>query len=405
MVQYYPGHHIALQIQRNMPPAKTYLRYVHEEAFGLVASARAPTVVDTSGNFAFAPGIHEVLVWDLKRGEQVRFMTPDGEGYLKGEVTALLIAGTALIAGYSNGMLRSFDAGQGGSPALSLVGHKGAVACLSADPSAVLLASGGNDTDIVVWDLVAERGVCRLRGHKDAVTAVRFLPTGPSDVTGALAAGGRAVRLLASSSKDALVKVWDLALQCCVQTIVGHRAEVWSLAVSPNGCRLVSGSNDEKLRVWSLGEDGTGGEAGVGGAAGEVDAASGGTVSSTASASVARFMGGVLRSSATDRCAALHFHCTGAGGGGVLLGAQSAGKLVDVYRVRSGEQAKKKLKRRMKRLREKAAGRADDDDGGGEEAAPGGAASPVLPSPTKHKNTFPATSTEPLEQSMISADL
>ena len=41
---------------------KTYLRYVHEEAFGIVNSARAPTVVDASGKYAFSPGIHEVLL-------------------------------------------------------------------------------------------------------------------------------------------------------------------------------------------------------------------------------------------------------------------------------------------------------------------------------------------------------
>ena len=40
---------------------KTYLRYVHEEAFGIVSSARAPVVTDVTGKFAYAPGIHEVL--------------------------------------------------------------------------------------------------------------------------------------------------------------------------------------------------------------------------------------------------------------------------------------------------------------------------------------------------------
>ena len=39
---------------------KSYLRYVHEEAFGIVTSAKAPTVVDASGKFAYTPGIHEV---------------------------------------------------------------------------------------------------------------------------------------------------------------------------------------------------------------------------------------------------------------------------------------------------------------------------------------------------------
>jgi hypothetical protein len=42
---------------------KTYLRYVHEEAFGIVSSSKAPTITDASGKFAFAPAIHEVFLF------------------------------------------------------------------------------------------------------------------------------------------------------------------------------------------------------------------------------------------------------------------------------------------------------------------------------------------------------
>ena len=176
-------------------------------------------------------------MWDLRRGEQVQYMTPDGEGYLKGEVTALLLVGggKTLAVGYSNGMVRCYDAARGGSPLVSLMGHKGAVGCLAGDADAsglaagkggaMLLCSGGNDTDVVVWDLVAERGLCRLKGHRDAVTSVRFIPRPPSAVAasflgsggggsaalglaggGGLGSGGRG-RLLCSASKDAVVKV------------------------------------------------------------------------------------------------------------------------------------------------------------------------------------------------------
>lgn len=33
-----------------------------------------------------------------------------------------------------------------------------------------LLASGSADTTLVVWDVVGEAGLCRFKGHKDAVT-------------------------------------------------------------------------------------------------------------------------------------------------------------------------------------------------------------------------------------------
>jgi U3 small nucleolar RNA-associated protein 12 len=60
------------------------------------------------------------------------------------------------------------------------------------------------------------------------------------------------VRQLASVSKDALAKVWDLATQHCFQTLAGHRSEIWSLDVHPSGTRLVTGAADRQLRVWSL---------------------------------------------------------------------------------------------------------------------------------------------------------
>ena len=57
---------------------KTYLRYVHEEAFGIVTSARAPTIVDPSGKFAYSPGIHEV---GLTSGRTMHGAIPSGEAW------------------------------------------------------------------------------------------------------------------------------------------------------------------------------------------------------------------------------------------------------------------------------------------------------------------------------------
>ena len=94
---------------------------------------------------------------------------------------------------------------------------------------------------MVVWDVVSESGRYRLRGHKDAVTDVAWL-----DSRG----------LLFSSSKDTHVKVWQLDIQSCIQTIVGHRHQVWSLDVSPDETRLITGSADTELKLWDLGAAG-----------------------------------------------------------------------------------------------------------------------------------------------------
>lgn len=45
-----------------------------------------------------------------------------------------------------------------------------AVTSLRYNASASLLASGSKDTDVIVWDVVGEVGLYRLRGHKDQIT-------------------------------------------------------------------------------------------------------------------------------------------------------------------------------------------------------------------------------------------
>lgn len=53
---------------------------------------------------------------------------------------------------------------------MTLSGHSGAVTALGFSSSGGLLASGSADTSLIVWDVVGEAGLVRLKGHRDAVT-------------------------------------------------------------------------------------------------------------------------------------------------------------------------------------------------------------------------------------------
>ena len=94
-----------------------------------------------------------------------------------------------------------------GSCLVTLNGHKTGVSALRYNASGSLLASGSRDTDIVIWDVVGEAGLFRLRGHRDQVTALAFL--GPLEAVemGAGGKAGTAGTYVASSSKDGLIKV------------------------------------------------------------------------------------------------------------------------------------------------------------------------------------------------------
>lgn len=54
-------------------------------------------------------------------------------------------------------------------PCMCLV-PSGAVTALRFSRDGSLLASGSADTSLVVWDVVGEAGLCRFKGHKDAIT-------------------------------------------------------------------------------------------------------------------------------------------------------------------------------------------------------------------------------------------
>ncbi|KAJ0396168.1 hypothetical protein P43SY_006211 [Pythium insidiosum] len=285
---------------------KSYLRYERDCSFGVIAALEGNVIYDHTGRFAIAPALKDIVVWNIRQGSKVRELRGDG-----GQVSSLALSpdGAFVAAGYSTGVVRIFRLATGALE-VTLDGHKSAVEALCYKRDGAVLASGARDTDVIVWDVVSQSGLFRLKGHKDAVTALRFV--GADDA------------LLVSSSKDTLLKVWDLETQHCVQTCVGHRNEVWSLDVSPAGDRLVTGASDNQLRVWRVGRDDAKPDEWL------------------------RLLGSVYRQS-NDRAMRVAFNPKGD-----LVGVQSAGKTVELYKLRSPEEMKKKRQRREKRLREKA---------------------------------------------------
>jgi WD40 repeat protein len=78
-----------------------------------------------------------------------------------------------------------------------------------------------------------------LTGHSKDVYAVAF---SPNDKCPWVASGG----------EDSKVKIWDSRSGELVHTFHGHTGLVSSLAFSPDGKRLYSGSRDTTVKVWDL---------------------------------------------------------------------------------------------------------------------------------------------------------
>ncbi|RMX46073.1 hypothetical protein pdam_00002032 [Pocillopora damicornis] len=103
---------------------------------------------------------------------------------------------------------------------LSLYGHKLPVMALDISSDSNLIITGSADKNIKIWGL--DYGDCHksIFGHDDSIMGLQFVPK---------------THYFFSVSKDKTLKYWDADKFEHITTLQGHHAEVWCVAVSPDG--------------------------------------------------------------------------------------------------------------------------------------------------------------------------
>src|SRR6266567_4635098 len=188
-----------------------------------------------------------------------------------------------------------------GKELLRLRGHSGGVACAAFSTDGQRIVTGSGDQTAKVWETASGKALFTLKGHGDSIASVAFSPDGQRIVT---ASADRTAKVWESSGDkelhslgendmdirctafspdgqrivtaigDKKVKVWEAAGAEELMTLTGHTASMNSSDISgcfqvlngawigthvasissgdfsPDGKRIVTGSQDGTARVW-----------------------------------------------------------------------------------------------------------------------------------------------------------
>ena len=139
-------------------------------------------------------------------------------------------------------------------------GHERSVECVAAKTDGTRLVSGGFDNLLKVWttevdsktefskshgdnakrrktDTITKTPMVTLQSHRDAIVDVEWHPLQPKQVV--------------TASMDFNIISWDLELAGFVTRLHGARAFT-SISVNPQNALIISGSTDDKVRLWDL---------------------------------------------------------------------------------------------------------------------------------------------------------
>ncbi|KAK4694512.1 general transcriptional corepressor TUP1, partial [Lecanoromycetidae sp. Uapishka_2] len=207
---------------------------VHESVVCCVRFSRDGRYVATGCN-------RSAQIFDVNTGAQVTKLQDDSvdkDGDLYIRSVCFSPDGNFLATGAEDKLIRVWDI-QSRTIRTTFAGHEQDIYSLDFASNGRHIASGSGDHTVRVWDLEQNREILNLV-IEDGVTTVAISPGG---------------EYVAAGSLDKSVRVWDIRAGNIIGRLDGmdgHKDSVYSVAFGPDGDTLVSGSLDKTIKMWRL---------------------------------------------------------------------------------------------------------------------------------------------------------
>jgi WD40 repeat protein len=246
---------------------------------GHTSAVHSLAVMPDGGRLISGSNDGTARVWDVASGRELLVLK--GPTGLSPRVVEVWVTpdGKRAITQAWDGTTRIWDLAPKRSEPLVLTGHSGAVRSNVASSDGRFLVTASDDKTARVWD-AATGGEIRALAHPEKVTSAVFTPDGERVVTGSadgvvrvwdlmtgrirsaserlsgsidsLAITPDGGRIVSGGYDDATARVWDARSGGLINVLKGHTDFVTAVAVTPDGTRVLTGSGDETIRVWDL---------------------------------------------------------------------------------------------------------------------------------------------------------
>lgn len=241
------------------------------------------TFEDNGNSLAVGDSVGQIHITDVEKNK-----TSSSAFAHSSRIGSLHWQENVLVSGSRDKTVRLFDIRQNIShPIYSFAGHVQEICGLKLSPDNNYIASGGNDNQLLLWDIRRMKLLGSLGEHEAAVKALAWCPKQRSILISGAGTADRKLRIFDTSKCQQLAKI-DTGSQVCnlifdregdslisthgyslnqmivwnysknfdrlkkQDVIIAHKLRVLYLAISPCGKYIATGAGDESIRIWNL---------------------------------------------------------------------------------------------------------------------------------------------------------